>query len=210
MQAVLTGTLTGPATERSADFSLAALAEAAGELIAWGMANPRFMRFRGTSWQMYLSDGSRALRVSLFLAACLRAAETGMGTCVAAAVGAVERLDDNLGRAAGPAFDASGQALDRMPRGRWLRVVAAGPDPWAGASEALVDWIAARWSREQAEALALALDPAAPPQGDIAARLGVTRQAVQARLSAAGLPALLPALAAFEAAETVGITLPSP
>jgi hypothetical protein len=194
MQAVLTGTLTGPATERSADFSMAALAEAAGELIAWGMANPRFMRFRGTSWQMYLSDGSRALRVSLFLAACLRAAETGMGTRVAAAVGAVERLDDNLGRAAGPAFDASGQALDRMPRGRWLRVVAAGPDPWAGASEAL----------------ALALDPAAPPQGDIAARLGVTRQAVQARLSAAGLPALLPALAAFEAAETVGITLPSP
>lgn len=200
MPAVLTGSLTGDTTGRAADFAMAALAEASGEMVHWGLANPRFMRFRGTWWQLYLSNGGHALRAALFLAACLRAAETGLGTRIGVGVGPVERLDDDLGRAAGPAFETSGRVLDRLPRIRWLRIDGAGPEPWAEASVSLADWIAARWSREQAEAMALALDPAVPNQADIAARLGVTRQAVQARLSGAGHAALAPALEAFEAA----------
>jgi hypothetical protein len=202
MAAILTGDLVRSVegAPRAIDFSIGALSAGADEIAHWGAGRTRFTRFRGDGWQIHLSSDGLALRAALFLAACLRTAETGLRTRVGCGVGAVERLDDDLGRSAGPAFVRSGRALDRMPRGRWLLIDGLGPAPWAGAAVELADWIAARWSREQAEAVSLALDPSGPSQGEIAARLGVTRQAVQARLSGAGFQALAGTLAAFEAA----------
>lgn len=58
-------------------------------------------------------------------------------------------------------------------------------------------WIAGRWTPEQAEAVSLALDPRERhTQAEIAETLGVTRQAVQARLSGAGWDALAGAVTA--------------
>lgn len=203
MPAVLTGDLIRSTRQggRAVDFSLAALDHAAEEIAGWGLGATRFTRFRGDGWQIYLSASGPVLRAALFCAACLRAAETGLRTRIGAGVGAVDRLDADLGRAAGPAFVLSGRALDGMVRTRWLAIDGVGPGPWPEAVVDLADWIAARWSREQAEAVAMALDPAGPAQAEIAERLGISRQAVQARLAGAGFQALGAALAAFEAAD---------
>ena len=207
MPAVLTGDLIRSTRlgGRAVDFSLAALDHGADEIEGWGLGATRFTRYRGDGWQVYLSAAGQVLRASLFLAACLRAAETGLRTRIGAGVGAVDRLDDDLARASGAAFVRSGRALDAMPRTRWLAIDGVGAGPWPGAVVDLADWIAARWSREQAEAVALALDPSEPPQAEIADRLGVSRQAVQARLAGAGFQALGTALAAFEAADHPGL-----
>lgn len=206
MPAVLTGNLIGSsrAAPRAVDFSLAALAEAAEAVEGWGLARPRFTRFRGDHWQLYVSASGMALRAALFLAACLRAAETGLTSRIAIGLGPVDRLDDDLGRAAGAAFTRSGKALDRMVRGTTLAVDGLEAGPWPEAVAELADWMLQRWSREQAEAVALALDPAGPPQAEIAQRLGISRQAVQGRLAGAGYQALCPALAAFERAPEAG------
>ena len=130
MPAVLTGDLikSTAAPARAVDFSLAALDHAAEEIAGWGLGATRFTRFRGDGWQVYLSADDQVLRAALFLAACLRAAETGLRTRIGGGVGAVERLDDDLGRAAGPAFIRSGRALDAMPRTRWLVIDGVDPD----------------------------------------------------------------------------------
>lgn len=202
MAAILTGDLirSTEGAARAIDFSIGALAAGADEIAHWGAGRTRFSRYRGDGWQIHLGSDGLVLRASLFLAACLRTAETGLRTRIGGGVGAVERLEDDLGRSFGPAFVRSGRALDGMPRGRWLVIDGIGAAPWTAAAVELADWIAARWSREQAEAVSLALDPARPAQADIAARLGVTRQAVQARLAGAGFQALSGTLAAFEAA----------
>lgn len=201
MPAVLTGTLidVDGAASRAVDFSMAALAEGAEALRDWGLAPTRFTRFRGDHWQMYVSATGFGVRSALFMAACLRAAETGLSSRIAVGVGSVDRLDDDLGRASGAAFARSGKALDAMKRGRILVVDGLDADARMSAMLAMVDWMIQRWSREQAEAVALALDPARSSQAEIATRLGITRQAVQARLAGAGFQPLAAALAAIEA-----------
>lgn len=203
MAAVLTGDIIGSTrgAARALDFSLGALAEAAEELTGWGLPGTRFTRYRGDGWQVYIGTSGLVLRAALFLAACLRAAETGQRSRIAGGVGSVERLDHDLARAQGEAFVRAGRALDEMPRTRWLVIDGVPPAPWCDAVTELADWIAARWSREQAEAVAMALDPAGPSQAEIAERLQISRQAVQARLSGAGFQALKGALIAFEEAE---------
>jgi hypothetical protein len=47
----------------------------------------------------------------------------------------------------------------------------------------------------------LALNPEGPTQAEMAAKLGITRQAMQARLSGSGLAAMTTALIAFEGSD---------
>jgi len=65
--------------------------------------------------------------------------------------------------------------------------------PWHEALFELTAWTAGRWTPEQAEAVMLALAPGPESprtQAEIAEVLGVTRQAVQSRLSGAGWDAI--------------------
>lgn len=204
LAAVLTGRLTGAADgSDAAETAMISLAAAAGAIADWTGEETRFTRFRGDGWQIYLDDPSLSLDATLYLRSQIIAARSGLGLRIGVGYGRVERMGPrDLSDAAGSAFVRSGQALDRMARSRVLAL--AGPDivrPWHWALFDLTLWHADRWSAEQAEAVAMALDSLHGPrplrQEDMADRLGVTRQAVQARLRSAGWPALQTVLGAM-------------
>lgn len=211
--AVLTGDLIAStkAGDTAIDRAMQALSQAARTIGDWSGHDTRFTRFRGDGWQLYLEKPGLALRATLFLTAYLRASDAGLASRLTIAIAPYTHLGaSGLWGASGLAFEQSGHRLDKM--GRRDRIAFANSDedtlefgavptaqgPWQGAVLALAHWQASNWTREQAEAVALALDPINPTQDQIAQSLGITRQAVQARLKGAGLAALQPALAAFE------------
>ncbi len=202
VKAVLTGDLIG-STKTSLinlDLSMAALKSAIAPLAAYYRFDPRFTRYRGDGWQVYLEHPGLVLRTSIMMIANLRADGPGLATRISAGLGTVSHLgNQGLSEAAGTAFIYSGQGLDKMPAAK--RLVIAGDSAairWHQAVFDLIEWQSGRWSREQAEAVMLALDPRNDTQKDLAKTLNITRQALQARLSSAGYPALTKALWAFE------------
>lgn len=214
--AVLTGDLIAStaATATAVDRAMQALSQAARTLGDWAGHDTRFTRFRGDGWQLYLAKPGLILRATLFLTAYLRAAEVGLATRISIAIAPNNRLGDSgLSGASGLAFEKSGHGLDLMKRSESIAfddadtLLFGAPmtplGPWQGAVLALAHWQASRWTREQATAMALALDPTNPTQDQIAQTLGITRQAVQARLKGAGLAALQSALFAFEIKEKI-------
>jgi hypothetical protein len=159
-----------------------------------------FTRFRGDGWQLVTTRPEMALRIAMALLATL-AARPGLRTRLVLGLGEIDTLaGGDLGAASGSAFLRSGQALDEMSSKRHLGGLGASASmaPWLDATLHLVEFISDRWSPPQAEIIAMAVAPGWETQGDLAERLGISRQAVHSRLSGAGYPALASALAAFE------------
>ena len=202
--AVLTGDLVASTKAESSavDRAMQALSQAALNLSVWAGHDTRFTRFRGDGWQLYLAQPGLTLRATLFLTAFLRAADAGLATRISVSIAPYRSLGETgLSGASGVAFTQSGRGLDQMPTS--MRMGFDGVGCYAIWQSALLDitsWQANRWTREQATAMALALDPTNPTQDQIAQSLGITRQAVQVRLKGAGLSALQSALFAFEVA----------
>ena len=160
-----------------------------------------FTRFRGDGWQLVTKRPEMALRLALALIARLAAAN-GPGTRLVIGLGEIDDLaGGDLGAATGSAFLRSGQALDEMTSRRRLGQLGAPAQiaGWLDGMLHLIEFVSERWSPPQAEAIALSLSPGWDTQGDLADRLGISRQAIHSRLSGAGYPALSSALAAFEA-----------
>jgi hypothetical protein len=184
------------------DAAMAALAEATLRFDRWWPAatQARFTRYRGDGWHFVLADPARALKACIYLAARLRAADTGLATRVSIGIGAVTRLGSaDLGDAAGPAFELSGQGLDRMRRGRSHDIAGTGVTALHRATLILVGERMARWTREQAEAVALNLPSDTLTQSDAAEQMRISPQAMSARLTGAGFPALAEAAALWQA-----------
>lgn len=203
--AVLTGDLigstkAGPKTlQRAVDL----LAETASEITEWSppCPDPRFTRYRGDGWQLVVAEPGVALRTVLLLSARLRAADLGLATRAAIGVGAVESLGtSSLADARGAAFEASGRALDHMPRTRRLAIDGEGITALHRIIVDLLDERSERWTRQQAEAmrLALKLGKDEATLAELAAPLGISAQAVNYRLSGAGAPAIRRSLRAWE------------
>lgn len=166
-----------------------------------------FTRFRGDGWQVRLLQPGDCLRACLLILARLRADTVALGCRIAVGIGEEYPTDArDLSTAMGPAFTASGRALDRMKPDR---ILALGdlpdPDPFRQLAFTVAGELASRWSHSQAEAMALKLDPDRPADErrsneTIARRLGITRQAVDARLKAADYPLLDEMIQTFLAA----------
>ena len=169
---------------------------------ALGTDPPRFTRFRGDGWQIVVSPAALYLRTTAVLLSGLRLFDIGIGTRVGIGIGAVDRLGTrDLSDASGPAFTQSGHALDSLA-GTERLAIAGLPDPalaWHGAALDTLAHFSARWSREQAEALHHRLLSETRPLRYIAADLGITRQALSARLAVAGERPLLALIRAAEA-----------
>ena len=181
------------------DASLDSLRTAAA-VLAPITGQAHFTRFRGDGWQLVTYRPEMSLRLAIALLATL-AATGGPGTRLVIGLGEIDTLaGGDLGAASGSAFLRSGQALDELSRKRRLAALGAPAaiTPWLEATLHLIEFISDRWSPPQAEAVALAVAPGWETQGDLANSLGITRQAIQARLSGAGYPALASALSAFE------------
>ena len=207
--AVLTGDLIAStdAGAETVDQAMAVLADASRKIGLWAQADTRFTRFRGDGWQIYLDFPGLAFRACLYLIARLKASGCNLETRVSVGIGTVERLGTvNLSDASGAAFTVSGHGLDDMPRSGRLAI--SGVKHMARfftGIYAQAEFQAYRWSREQAEAVAIALeshqDPADPTIEELARSLGITRQAFQARLKGAGYHALTEILFAFESTD---------
>jgi hypothetical protein len=158
-----------------------------------------FSRHRGDGWQVFLPKGRCALRATLRLIAALTAHHKGAETRIGIGLGNAVLPDDlTLGAASGGAFTRSGDALAGLSRHHRLSL-SLPPNAPLTALTALLDWQARQWTAAQSEALFEALRQVPQTQEDIATTIGgVTRQAVQIRLSGVGLYAVVQAIDAFE------------
>jgi hypothetical protein len=193
--AVLTGDLINStrAPAHAVDATMRLLADAANTI----GDDTRFTRFRGDGWQIYLHNPGQCLWACLLILARLKASDTSLSTRISVGIGAISTLPEaDLSAAAGPAFVTSGHGLDDMATAQIL-ALGGGADPFQRSVFAFSADRASRWSREQAEAMALALDARMQNRAAIAAQLGITRQAVDARLVAAGYRLLDEASHAF-------------
>lgn len=158
----------------------------------------RFHRYRGDGWQVYVGAAWQGLEAMVGIAAALRAKDAGSSR-IALGLGDAYGLDHaTLGMAGGMAFVHSGRALDAIGDGTWLVLAGEDADPLHHALMAYVDAQVRGWSQEQAQAVALSLDPDGPhSQQVLADRLGISRQAFAARLNAAGFVLTEQAIRAF-------------
>ncbi|WP_333816807.1 hypothetical protein [Tabrizicola sp.] len=201
--AILTGDLIGStqASPKAVDNTMAIIRKCAATL----GSQTDFTRFRGDGWQIRLVRPGDCLWACLLILARLKADESALGCRIAVGIGAEYPTDArDLSTAMGPAFTASGRALDQMKPDRILAL--DGPHPAIDRFRKLTFTVAAelagRWTTGQAEAMALKLDPDSPADERqsneaIARRLGVTRQAIDARLKSADYALLEEMIQAF-------------
>lgn len=186
---------------------MARISKTADELCTLADADARFTRFRGDGWQIVLGRAGWALRAALIIIADLKAEGHDIETRISVGVGPWESLGtDDLSDASGRAFFISGDELDKMPKHRRL-AIAGGRDAavhgvtdteWQAAIFDMAEWITGRLTQPQAKAMAMALRFDWQTQDDLAQRLGITRQAMHARLTGAGFQAMENAIAAIE------------
>ena len=198
LAAVLTGDLIDSTAVEAArvDHTMATLAEAA-KVIAPETPS-RFTRYRGDGWQIHLNRPGNALWAAVYLKAALKADPKCLDTRIAMGIGTVESLGAvGLAGANGAAFVASGRSLDGMIAGQTLSLAGEKTD---GIQRSLLAFVAntiSGWSREQAEVMKLKRDLFDLSQQDIANELDISRQAVGARLQAAGYGLIQQATTAF-------------
>lgn len=163
-----------------------------------------FTRFRGDGWQLRLEEPGDHLWACLLILARLRAHDNVPGCRIAVGTGEEYPTDaKDLSTAMGPAFTASGRELDLMKPGQILALARKDKtDTFRPLLYKIAGNLSERWTTGQAEAMALKLDPDSPADERlsnevIAQQLGVTRQAVDARLKAADYPILEDMMQAF-------------
>lgn len=195
--AVLTGDLIESSTypADAIERAFATLSRAAEDAESWHGASVSLTRNRGDGWQACLARPELALRTALFLRARLAAAG-GPSSRIAIAEGAGDPgTSGDLNTATGPAFTASGRALDDLSGTETLRHAKGGA---IGAATRLADHISQGWTEIQAGTIAIFLHPEAPTRSEAGRRLHKSRQAVDQALHAAGYPALADALRMIE------------
>ena len=147
----------------------------------------RFARYRGDGWQMYCPEAARVFRLTVLVLANLHSRPALAQTRVAAAIGAVSVLPQSgLGSAGGEVFTFSGRELDNMTTDRLVFFSDTTDAKWQRPLFSYLAWQSSRWSREQAEAIAMAFRYNPPQPLRSAEELGISRQAFKARLDGAG------------------------
>jgi hypothetical protein len=203
--AVFTGDLVNStkAAADAVDTTMARIATTLGSLAILGDTPAmKFTRFRGDGWQAYSTAPALSLRIALCLAATLRTHGAGITTRIAIGIGTATSLGTGtLADASGPAFTASGHALDGMRKGQLFAIAGPATRGEDAAITALLDERIARWSPEQAIAADITLRGRNDTLQSMASRLHISPQAVSDRLRAAGLPAIKTALTLWETAK---------
>lgn len=200
LTAVLTGDLIGSseADPSRIDYTIAMLVGAAADVTPFN----RFTRYRGDGWQMFLAEPRHFLSTAVRMHARLKADPKCLPTRISIGLGTADYLgeDGGLGGASGTAFVNSGRALDNklVYGGGSLLLNGEGTDDIQRSVLTFVEDRIKGWSREQAEVVAMKLTPDKDyTQEAIAVDLGITRQAVAARLQAAGWALVYNACVAF-------------
>ena len=187
--AVLTGDIVASQKLQPAqlDAVFEALRQTAQGFVTFSELDACFTRIRGDGWQA-VARPDFALRSVFLLRAAVRSCGNGFETRLALGIGEGEIRGSSLGDASGPAFVASGHALDRIRRAR--RVVGRDVGPVLEVSLPLADRLSGTWTARQAEVALYALRLPQPTREEVAQRLGVTRQTIQGQWEAAHLDAI--------------------
>lgn len=182
------------------DGAMGTLAAAARRVALWGDGMTiGFSRRGGDGWQMALPVPALDLRCALYLQASLRVTGKRAATRIALARGPGTLPDSgDTNAASGPAFLASGRLLDTLTGPHATMAHAAGGA--LAAATRLADHICRGWTPAQARALCEMLPPDPPTHAAAAARLGISRQAVDQALTSSGYHALSEALSTLETA----------
>ena len=197
--AVLTGDIVDSSDLAAGDLDavMASLKSLTSSIEAWNTDFISvFSRRGGDGWQMAINQPEHALRVALLVQATLIALNAR--TRIAAATGhgtLPDTPEPDLNSAHGPVFQASGRALETLSSHSLITHAGGGA---LKACFRLADHISQGWTQAQARTLCLLLPPAPGPRRLAAKTLGVSRQAVDQALHAAGYPALIDAIAAIE------------
>lgn len=202
--AVFTGDIvdSSNATQASLNHAMESLENTASAVADWSQPGDStiravFARRAGDGWQVAVDHPALALRIALFIQSRLKE-KSGAQTRIAVATGEGKLPSgpaSDLNSAHGPAFVASGRLLEALPRQALMSHAAGGP---LDAAFRLADHIAQGWTEAQARAIAAMLPPGAGPRQKVADRLGISRQAVDQALHAAGFPAIDAALKQIE------------
>ncbi|MFW2541903.1 MarR family transcriptional regulator [Primorskyibacter sp. 2E107] len=180
------------------DATLDAVRGASVLVSQWGAPDPvtGFARRGGDGWQIAFTDFARSLRAALLVQAYIRRLGKGRATRIAIATGeGTLPASGDPNAAHGTAFVTSGRLLETMPPERLMDHADGGA---RAATVLLADRIAQGWTPAQARAMAEILPPGSGPHSAVASLLGITRQAVDQALTAAGWPAMDAALTAWE------------
>ncbi|MBN2703954.1 MAG: hypothetical protein JXR23_07060 [Pontiellaceae bacterium] len=146
--------------------------------------------FRGDSWQLVLSKASAALRVALYLRACLKRERAfSVDSRISIALGEENLRQVNLVRVSestGELFTASGRGLSRLSGDVCMSISVLQNEPLSAALDGmivLVDSLVRSWSVEQARAVAGML--MGQTQREIAETFGVGQSSIHKSLRAA-------------------------
>ena len=198
MFVILTGDIVSSSGLSASDLdaTLQAAREVAQQVQVWpGVAQCGFARRGGDAWQLAFDVAPLGLRAAIYLHASLRRLHKARASRIAIAEGAGQMPGQDPNAAHGAGFTASGRALEGMQSALLFDHAAGGPK---AAAVRLAGHIAQGWTQAQARAVAEQVQPQAGPRAEAAARLGITRQAVDQALWAAGFPVLEAALNAWE------------
>ncbi|MEP3844891.1 MAG: MarR family transcriptional regulator [Paracoccaceae bacterium] len=201
--AVLTGDIVA-STEMKAselDSIMNAIQSATLDMADWTVSETtvHFSRRGGDAWQVATPAPKYAIRSALFLQANVRRLDKSFSTRIAAAIGEGTLPDTapiDINSAHGPVFTASGRLLDSISGHHLMEHSDGGA---LGAVLELCSHIAQGWTPAQARALCEMLSPHAGSRAQAGIRLGISRQAVDQALWAAGFPAIEAALHHLEA-----------
>lgn len=201
--AVLTGDLVG-STGHSADVvdaAIRAIRAAALNIGAWQIppADPRFTRFRGDGWQIYLANPRFSLRAAVVIQGGLMA--MNMESRISVGIGPTDSLGSaDLADAAGKAFEDSGRGLDSMGDSFRLAISGAGVQERDAIIADLLGERMQKWTTAQAAAAALQLGSPGKVRTlfDIGRELDISPQAVNDRVRGAGCTTLASILRRWE------------
>ncbi|MEM7076525.1 MAG: MarR family transcriptional regulator [Pseudomonadota bacterium] len=158
-----------------------------------------FARRAGDAWQIAVRAPALCLRASLYIQSAVIAhhdAHTRLAVATGDGTVPAGRTPD-LNSASGPAFVDSGRLLSALPRHALMAHATGGA---LDAAFRLADHISQGWTQAQARSIHAMLPPGSGPRQSVAHRLGISRQAVDQSLRAAGFAALDAALRQIEAA----------
>lgn len=213
--AVLTGDLVDsrrhPANQ--VDAAMQALRHAADQIAAWQSppGDTRFTRFRGDGWQLALTVPGLALRAAVVLQGTLGA--LGLESRISIGIGPAETLGTtDLADAAGKSFELSGEGIDRMADSSRIAIAGLSVTEADAMIADLLGERMGRWTAAQAEAAALQL--ASPERiitlAEVGKALGISPQAVNDRVRAAGSATIASVLRRWEAMKRHDSRKPAP
>lgn len=194
---VLTGDIVGStALSRAKLLRAQAVLVTINQLVRTDTSPAAFDLHRGDGWQAAFEAPQIALRYALCFTAALRNEDEHFSTRIALAVGTEPFTSQSVNSEQSAAFVASGRTLDAMPDDQRFAHASGGA---LHAATLLADHISRGWTQAQARAILPFLMPTRnPTQKDVAAEIGISRQAVGQALDAAGYPAIKAALIAIE------------